>query len=772
MIPNPTTDSDYRAEVAAAHFASIIEASPNAIISKTLDGIVTSWNPAAERIFGYAASEMIGTPLQAIFPPELAGEETAILARIAQGERIRDFETVRIAKDGTRVEVAVAISPIRDREGRVVGVSTIAWPIGTRKQTEEALRAALQETADICAALDEHAIVARTDARGKITFVNDKFCAISKYSSAELLGQDHRIINSGHHPKDFMHRLWDTIRGGSVWRGEIRNRAKDGSHYWVDTTIVPFLDPAGKPRQYIAIRADITQRKEAEEALRTSEHRLRQIVENIHEVFWMTDLATQQVFYVSPGYEAIWGRKCDDLYASPREWADAIHPDDRTRVFEACRANAPLGTYNEEYRIQRPDGGERWIRDRGFPVKDESGEVYRLAGVAEDITARKKLEQQFLRAQRMESIGTLAGGIAHDLNNILSPIMMSLEVLRIRFPDPDSTQLLGVLSESAERGAAMVRQVLSFARGMDGERVEIQARHLVRDIIKIAEDTLLKNIRISSILPPELWTLTGDPTQLHQVLLNLCVNARDAMPNGGTLRFSAENVDIDAQYAGMNTETRPGPYVVLQVEDSGCGMPPDVIERIFDPFYTTKEPGKGTGLGLSTCLAIIKSHNGFIRVYSEVGRGTRFNIYLPANTAASMDTTSNAKPAIPRGRGQLILVVDDEASVRKITQQTLQAFGYEVILATDGADAAATYARQGAEIAAVITDMMMPVLDGAALIMVLQRINPQVRIIAASGLAEAGQASHAANLGVKHFLPKPYGAETLLNTLHEVLTGA
>jgi CheY-like chemotaxis protein len=328
---------------------------------------------------------------------------------------------------------------------------------------------------------------------------------------------------------------------------------------------------------------------------------------------------------------------------------------------------------------------------------------------------------------------------------------------------------LEMVSSSAQRGADMVSQVLSFARGVEGRRMEIQIKHLIQDIEKIANETFLKHIQVRTIVPHHLWTIIGDPTQLHQVLLNLCVNARDAMPEGGMLTISAENLALDTHYAGMNLEAKPGPYVLLQVEDSGTGMPAEVVEKIFDPFFTTKEIGRGTGLGLSTSLAIVKSHGGFIRVYSEPGVGTRFKVFLPAWTGPLSGTAEEMPPEMPRGNGELILVVDDEASVRQITQQTLEAFGYRVVLASDGADAVAIYATRQAEIAAVLTDMTMPVMDGAAAIQVLRKFNPNVRIIAASGLSSNGYITDAASLGVKHFLAKPYTAETLLKTLAQVL---
>jgi len=406
------------------------------------------------------------------------------------------------------------------------------------------------------------------------------------------------------------------------------------------------------------------------------------------------------------------------------------------------------------------------------PVRYKAGRYYGRIWVFRDITERKRLNQQLLRAQRMESIGTLAGGIAHDLNNVLGPIILSLDLLKMKFPDPDSEELLSIIGGSARRGASMVSQVLSFARGVEGRRVELQIKHVIREIKKIADDTFLKHVQIHTIYSPDLWTVVADPTQLHQVLLNLCVNARDAMPDGGKLTLTAENLVIDAHYAHMSGEVTPGPYLLLQVEDTGTGIPPEIIEKIFDPFFTTKEIGKGTGLGLSMTLSIVKSHGGFVRVYSELGSGTKFKIYLPAQTGAFLETDLPAPVELPRGNGELILVVDDEASVRLVTAQTLQAFGYDVLLAAGGVEAVALFAQRGEEIGAVLTDIMMPILDGPATIRVLRQMNRRVPIIATSGLTANRQIAQYANLDVKHFLSKPYTAEALLKTLREALAEA
>lgn len=469
-----------------------------------------------------------------------------------------------------------------------------------------------------------------------------------------------------------------------------------------------------------------------------------------------------------------WNKSAERLYGWTAEEAVGKLVPELLRVdsvkFEEANQNVrAAGEWNGELQKHAKSGAIVTTDCRWTLVKDADGQPRAILSIDTDITERKKIEQHYLRSQRLESIGTLAGGIAHDLNNALAPIIMAIDILKLSFPDSASQELLAMISSSAKSGADMVRQVLSFARGMEGRRMEVQIKHVVRDVEKIANDTFLKHIDVRNSFPVDLWTVLGDPTQLHQVLLNLCVNARDAMPQGGTLKLTAKNVNLDEHYAALNPDAKPGPYVLVQVEDTGTGIPPEFLDNIFDPFFTTKEVGKGTGLGLSTSLGIIKSHGGFMRVYSEVGKGTVFSVYIPAMTEDSAPMLPEVEVELPRGNGEVILVVDDELPVRQITQHTLQAFGYRVLLAVDGADAIAVFAANRAEIAVVLTDMMMPVMDGPATIRVLRRMDPRVRIIGASGLTSAGPDGQA-GLGVNIFLPKPYTAETLLKALKQILT--
>jgi nitrogen-specific signal transduction histidine kinase/ActR/RegA family two-component response regulator len=385
-----------------------------------------------------------------------------------------------------------------------------------------------------------------------------------------------------------------------------------------------------------------------------------------------------------------------------------------------------------------------------------------------DITEKKKIEAQLLRAQRMESIGTLAGGIAHDLNNMLTPIMLSLELLKEKFKDEQSQKILTILERNSQRGADLLKQVLAFSHGVEGERTPLQAKHIILEIQQVAKETFPRNIEIRTDIPEDLFSIYGDATQLHQVIMNLCVNARDSMPDYGKLSITASNFFIDENYVRLHTEAKVGSYVVIAVSDTGIGIPPRILDRIFEPFFTTKKFGKGTGLGLSTALAIVKSHGGFINVYSEVGKGTTFRVYLPA-IKTEMQTVEEQQPELLNGQGELVLVAEDEDSVREVTFSILEAYGYKVLMANDGADAVALYAQNKDKIEVILMDMMMPVMDGHASIRAIRKINPMVKIIAVSGLAEKDKLEKIADTRVYAFLPKPYTVERLLKTIHEVL---
>jgi two-component system cell cycle sensor histidine kinase/response regulator CckA len=454
---------------------------------------------------------------------------------------------------------------------------------------------------------------------------------------------------------------------------------------------------------------------------------------------------------------------------------EAIHPDDRKRVEEAAAARQASGTYDETYRIVRPDGSLRWVRDRAYPIRNAEGQVYRIVGTAEDISNQKEMEVQVMRMQRMESVGRMASGIAHDLNNILAPILMGAPLIRMGLPPVQMERTLTTIEASARRGADLVKQLLMFGRGVEGRRMLVRLNDLVREMEEITGQTFPRNIAIAIEVPGDLWPVMGDATQLHQVLLNLCVNARDAMPQGGTLTIAAKNIRIDQSYVSMSPEARPGAYACVAVTDTGTGIPPGVIDKIFDPFFTTKEVGKGTGLGLSTLIGIVKNHGGFVTVESELGQGSTFQVYLPGEPGARDALVEPDATLAPRGHGEMILVVDDEANIRDITGKILERHGYRVVVASDGADACAQFARHLAEIEIVLTDIDMPVMGGVAMIHVLKRMKAAIKIVISSGktsgMGDKISGTALDELQVDAILTKPYTAEKVLRIIHDLLAG-
>ncbi len=522
----------------------------------------------------------------------------------------------------------------------------------------------------------------------------------------------------------------------------------------------PYLDSHGQIIGVIGISSDITQRKRAEEKLREQ----ATLLDKAQDAILVRDL-DQRVLYWNKSAERLYGWTAEE--ALGRTTREMLYQD-ASEMEKALQVVFDKGEWVGELQQINRKGETLIIEGHWTLVCHDDGQPRCILSINTDITQRKKLEQHILRAQRLDSIGRLAGGIAHDLNNVLAPILMSIELLSAQEKDAQRQRILGTMEASAKRGAEMVRQVLSFARGVEGSHQPVDAARLLEDIEKIANDTFLKAIDIVRESPEGLWTIQGDETQLHQVLLNLCVNARDAMPNGGTLYLSAKNVVLDETATQELVGARPGSFLQLQIRDTGSGMTPEVLEHIFEPFYTTKAVGQGTGLGLSTSLAILKSHGGFLDVESEPGQGTCFTLYFPAGQVAC-PKMSAPTPLLPHGHGETILLIDDEACVRESIARTLEAYGYQVLLASDGVEALALYAAQGKRIGLILTDMMLPLMDGASIIESLRRLNPKVRIIALSGLNASQMISKASDAAIQHFLPKPCSTELLLKVIHECL---
>lgn len=406
------------------------------------------------------------------------------------------------------------------------------------------------------------------------------------------------------------------------------------------------------------------------------------------------------------------------------------------------------------------------------PVKEDE-KIKHFIAVKQDLTEKVELEKRLLRSQRMEAIGLLAGGVAHDLNNVLSPIMMSVDMFKYGLSPSETEELVATLTESCQRGADIVRQLLTFARGADGERVMVQVRHLVKDVAKIARETFSPKIEVLVDVSSKLWPVIGDATQIHQVLLNLAINARDAMKGRGRLTFSGANVELKEPREFMGLELQSGRSVCISIIDTGPGIPEDMIERIFEPFFTTKDRGKGTGLGLPTALGIVRSHHGMINMETRTGQGTTFSVYLPAVEHVAADVEMMGEKQVLKGHGETLLVVDDEHAIRKIMRSILESNGYRVLTAEDGAEGVAIYAEQKKAIDLVITDIMMPVMDGAAMVSALRKLNADVRVMGVSGYVGRpdveGLDTALKDLGVMTILEKPFTTDVLLEAVAEAI---
>jgi PAS domain S-box-containing protein len=730
----------------------LIDSNVQCVVFWNAQGKIMDANDAFFSLLGYTREELIGGDIgwRELTPAEFTERDDRALAEVKNRGLCATYEKEFIRKDGSRVPILIGSAIFEDNPDE--GICFVI-DLTERKRAESRFRRLVDSNAQG---------VMFWKASGAITDGNDAFLSLVGYSREELKAG--RLNWMKLTPPEYLEadrRALEEIADKGICSSlEKEWIRKDGSRIPVYLSAAGFED---SPSEGVCFALDLTERKRVESRLR------RLIDSNVQGViFWNR---AGEILDANEGFLRLVGYTREDLKAGRLNWKTLTPPeynDLDLKALEEIAAKGVCTPFEKEY--LRKDGSRVPVLIGSASFEDNPDEGVRFVL---DLTERKKLEQQFLRAQRMESIGTLAGGVAHDLNNILAPIMMSIAILKSTSETPQTREILETLEVSAKRGADIVRQVLSFARGMEGERIEVQPKHLLKDLENIIKDTFPRGIELRFSIPNDTWTILGDPTQVHQILLNLCVNARDAMPSGGKLTISVENTVLDEHYAAMNLKAKPGRYVRINVTDSGTGIPQNIIDKIFEPFFTTKALNKGTGLGLSTVMAIVKSHEGIVNVYSEPGKGTTFKIYLPAAELSPEKGNAPSEPAhLPRGNGETILVIDDEASILTITRQTLQAFGYKVLTANDGAEAVAIYAENKHEIAVVVTDMMMPVMDGSSVIRVLTRINPAIKIVAASGLSANGSGHQVPDPRIKHFLTKPYTAETLLKTLRMILDEA
>ena len=510
-------------------------------------------------------------------------------------------------------------------------------------------------------------------------------------------------------------------------------------------------------------------REQAERAIRE----LADIIDRASESIVVSDLDGRITAW-NRGAERLYGLSATEAVGRTAEelFFSTIAQKLRAAHEATCEAEAE---WRGEINVTTRDGREVIVDLHMTLIRDDAGRPKARLSIATDITGKKKLEAQFLRVQRLESLGMLAAGIAHDLNNVLAPVLMTGPLLRVRATNPADIRTLDILEKSAARGAGLVRQIIGFAHGASGGFQLTQVKHLIRDIGEVIQASFPKSIVFEDQVPANLWPVQANPTQIHQILLNLCVNARDAMlPRGGTLRLRAENRVLDrsaadalvASHPGLGA--RPGAWLVLQIEDTGTGIPPEVLAHIWEPFYTTKGEGQGTGLGLSTVRGIVVTHGGFVTVDTWVGRGTTFGVFLPAAEGAGAEVASSASPVEFRGAGEFILVVDDDGAIRDMAGAILTHHGYRAICAADGVEAIGLFTQHQAEVRLVVTDLDMPNLDGPALALVLKRLQPTVKIIAMTGLGSPSRVNADTAFAAAR-LQKPFTAEAMLKFVHDLI---
>ncbi|MBW4622153.1 MAG: PAS domain S-box protein [Cyanosarcina radialis HA8281-LM2] len=746
-------------------FRAIFDSTFQFIGLLTLKGIVLEANRTALNAIAAQPSDIIGQPIWETpwwnHSTQLQQQLQAAIVRAANGELVR-FEAEHILADRTSAFVDFSLKPVFDETGKVIMLIPEGRDITARKQAESALYLS-QERLQLAIEGSGDGLWDWNIVTGEV-YLSPEWSAMLGYDVGELPGHVstwERLI----HPDDrpwVMERLNAHLKdSASPYSFEYRVQTKSGTWKWIGNHgQVVVRDEQGNPLRMAGLHKDITDRKEAERKIREQ----AALLDIASDAISVRDL-DRTILYWNQGAERLYGWLAEEAIGQK---ANELLQTDPEQIPEIMHALLERGEWRGELHKVTKAGNKAIVEARWTLVRDETGQPKLILSVDTDITEKKRLEAQFYQAQRLESLGTLAGGIAHDLNNVLTPILTISQLLRLQQPDlnPESQEMLRILEDSTKRGANMVKQILAFTRGTGGERVALPVASVLEEVFKASERTFPKSLVICQDIPAEpLWLVAADPTYLHQVFMNLCVNARDAMPNGGVITLSAENCLVDEVFAQMNLNARVGNHVLITITDTGTGIDPEIRDRIFEPFFTTKERGQGTGLGLSTVYGIVKNYGGFVRVLSEVGKGTQFKVYLPAIEGSVRE--SDRTEALLLGNGELVLIADDDPAVQRVTQSLLEQYRYTTLLANDGIEAIATYAKHKKQIQVVAIDIMMPNMDGITAIRTMQKMNPQVKIIAMSGLSAQKEAAITA--GARIFLSKPYTAQDLLKSLSDLI---
>lgn len=603
---------------------------------------------------------------------------------------------------------------------------------------------------------------------------SDEVCAIHEVPPGTTLSVEDAIGCYASECRATIARVFeDCAHNGTPYDEELQIITPTGRRVWVRSIGEAERDASGTIRRVQGVLQDISARRQGVEALRESETRFRELAENIEEVFWIADPNSLGKIYLSPAYEKIWGRSCQSTYDSPGLWLESVHPDDRERVRETLRVKHTNGAYDEEYRIIRPDGTERWIRDRAFPVRDPDNTIKRWVGVAEDVTQYRNMREQFIQAQKMEALGQFSGGVAHDFNNILAAIAGYTELSQMKLRDnPDVREYLGAVLQATHRATALVRQILTFSRQLPEERLIIELQPVITESLKLLRATIPTTIEFELVLAKDAPTVFANASQIHQVVMNLGINAWHAMKDRpGRLRVKLDRCVVDEAHAVAQLRLQPGVYARISVSDTGSGMDAATQRRLFEPFFTTKPPGEGTGLGLAVVHGIMESHDGAVTVYSQPGEGTVFHLYFPAHVGEAVAISGVEQGPTPRGQGERILIVDDEEMLAKLGQKTLSSLGYTVEITTQPETALKMVRADPSRFALVITDQTMPMMTGLVLAAQLHEIQPKLAILLITGHSASLTRERIEAAGVYQLLFKPTGIHALGTAVHASLSG-
>ncbi len=749
-------------------YRDLVQMSPDAIMLVRDDRIVYT-NEAGVALLGLPnAGALLGTPAFDIVHPADRPDVEADADAVKRGAP-STYPPHRVLRmDGTAREVEVRVAPYSDRDGPAIQV--VLRDVTDRKRHEQEIEEREARLSGIINAAMDGIITIDEDQR--IVLVNAAAERIFMRSAVDLVGQPLTTLIPQRFAASHGQQVVGFARTGATNRRmdalrPVTGVRANGEEFPVEASISQVL--VDGRRLLTVILRDVTDRQRNEQALRESNERFQQLADNIHEVFWLTDPGKSRIVYVSPAYERIWGRPCSAAYGSADDWIAAVHEFDRDRVLDAAMTKQALGTYDEEYRVIRPDGTIRWIHDRASPVRDADGAVILVAGVAEDITERRELQTQLQQSQKLESIGRLAGGIAHDFNNWLTVIGGNSELLLHSVAHvPDAVSLIGEIRHAGDRAASLTRQLLAFSRQQVLEPRVFDLNGVVTDTEKMLLRLIGEDVELQTMLGQSCM-VEVDPGHMVQVLMNLAVNARDAMPTGGRLTIETSNVELDAHHLALFPNAKPGRYVRLAVTDTGLGMSPDVRARVFEPFFTTKAQGQGTGLGLSVVHGIVEQSGGHIDVFSEVGRGSTFAIYLPAITYQAPAAAQAATEQHEHG-DESILIVEDEESVRRVTCRALRAAGYRVYEAASGEEAMTILAQPDLSIDLLMTDVVMPGIGGRAVADAVRKTSPKTRVLFMSGYTDDAVVRHGVSHAEVAFLQKPYSVHSLLAKVRETMS--